>query len=100
MKCYAYLDDGTVCGRTPAHFLDEQRGCYVCFSHRPEGAVEADMKSRVAIIVIHRDGWWSYRIGDAAGRELFSASNLMDRSSALVEAAERCLQLDVGLVIV
>lgn len=94
MKCYAYLEDGTLCGAS-ANFLDEQRGCCVCAAHRPVGT-----KPPVAIIVIYSEGGrWCYMLGDADGRELFNATGLTDRSTALAEAQEKAGQLDAGFCI-
>lgn len=104
MKCYAYLEDGTLCGAS-ANFLDEQRGCYVCFAHRPP-APESARRSRVntklcvAVIVIYREGGcWCYMLGDSAGRELFSATGLKDCETACADAHEKAGQLEVGYCI-
>jgi hypothetical protein len=34
--CYAYTQAGNICGRTPAPFLDLQRGGMVCAEHHQE----------------------------------------------------------------
>ena len=35
VKCIAYKDDGTICGK-PATVLDPQRGGMVCKEHAPK----------------------------------------------------------------
>lgn len=34
--CCAHTETGTVCGITPAPFLDFQRGGFVCAAHKPQ----------------------------------------------------------------
>ena len=45
MKCFAYKEDGTICGR-PAVVIDPQRGCAVCEVHRPGNVQEEKGKSK------------------------------------------------------
>jgi len=36
MKCWAYDENGNLCGQ-PAVTVDPQRGCTVCRQHAPDG---------------------------------------------------------------
>ena len=40
MTCFAYNDDGTICGQ-PGVMIDEQRARTVCAAHKPKSATVA-----------------------------------------------------------